>query len=131
MKRETSYNPEKQPLSADWLAMPEGERIRIFSTHHMVNREKSGNAKAHAAIHVIVENQVATGFGPTMRAFERLMKQGLSRHDSIHAVGSVLSEYMFSALREPATADSAALQSQINAAIERLDAESWRESYGG
>jgi hypothetical protein len=66
-----------------------------------------------------------------MRAFERLMKQGLSRHDSIHAVGPVLSEYMFSALREQATADSAALQSQINAAIERLDAESWRKSFGG
>lgn len=131
MRRETSYNPEKQLPAADWLAMPEGERIRIVATHHMVNREKSGNAKAHAAMHVIVENQIAMGFGPTVRAFERLRQQGLSRHDSIHAVGSVLSEYMFSALREPASADTATLQAQINAAIERLDAESWRKSYGG
>jgi Domain of unknown function (DUF1841) len=131
MNRETSYKPENQPRPAEWLAMSEEERIRVVSTHHMVNREKSGNAKAHAAIHVIVENQVAMGFGPTVRAFERLRQQGLSRHDCIHAVGSVVSEYMFSALREPATADSATLQAQVNAAIERLDAESWRKAYRG
>lgn len=131
MKRETSYNPEKQPDSGEWLAMPEGERIRSVSTHHMMNRERSGNAKAHAAIHVIVENQVAMGFGPTVRAFERLQKQGLSRHDCVHAVGSVLSEYMFSALRDPNAADPSSLQAQVNAAIERLEAESWRRDYGG
>ncbi|MDV7400601.1 hypothetical protein RZS08_54805, partial [Arthrospira platensis SPKY1] len=78
----------------------------MVSTFHMVHRLKSGNAKAHAAIHVIVENQVAMGFGPTVRAVARLQTQGLSRHDSLHAVGSVLSGYMFEAMHEPAEVDS-------------------------
>lgn len=131
MLRETSYNAEKAPSPTDWLELPEQERIRVVSTFHMVHRLKSGNAKAHAAIHVIVENQIAMGFGPTVRAMARLQTQGLSRHDSLHAVGSVVSGYMFEAMRKPAEADSQTLQSEINAAIERLDAESWRKEYGG
>ncbi len=71
------------------------------------------------------------GFGPTVRAVERLQRQGLSGHESVHAVGSVLSEFMFSALREPSTGDSDTLQSQIDAAIERLDAAAWRKADGG
>lgn len=130
MLRETSYNPENTPSPSNWLELPEQERVRIVSTFHMVHRLKSGNAKAHAAIHVIVENQVAMGFGPTVRAMARLQSQGLSRHDALHAVGSVVSGYMFAAMRKPAEADSHALQSEINSAIERLDAESWRKEYG-
>jgi hypothetical protein len=131
MLRETSYNPENPPSPTDWLELPEQERIRVVSTFHMVHRMKSANAKAHAAIHMIVENQVAMGFGPTVRAMARLQTQGLSRHDSLHAVGSVVSSYMFAAMRKPAESDSQTLQSEITAAIERLDAESWRKEYGG
>ena len=103
--------------------------MRVVSTHHMVNSEKSGNAKAHAAYHVIVENQVAIGFGPTVRAFERLQQQGLSRHECIHAVGSVIAEHLFSTMRETEAVDSKDVQAQINAAIERLDANEWRKTF--
>jgi Domain of unknown function (DUF1841) len=130
MATKTSYDPEIQPNSAEWLAESEQERIRMAMNFHMANRLKSGNAKAHAVVHVIVENQIAMGFGPSVRAIERLRHQGLSRHDCVHAIGAVLSEYMFSAMRKPADADRQALQSQINAAIERLTAESWRSMYG-
>ena len=131
MLRETTYNPENAPSPTEWLGLPEQERIRVVSTFHMVHRLKSGNARAHAAIHVIVENQVATGFGPTVRAMARLQTQGLTRHDSLHAVGSVVSGYMFEAMRKSTESDSQNLQSEINAAIERLNAESWRKEYGG
>ena len=130
MLRETSYNAENAPSPTDWLKLPEQERIRFVSTFHMVHRLKSGNAKAHAAIHVIIENQIAMGFGPTVRAMARLQTQGLSRHDSLHAVGSVVSGYMFAAMRKPEETDSQTIQSEINAAIERIDAESWRKEYG-
>ncbi|MEO3693535.1 hypothetical protein [Roseateles paludis] len=96
----------------------------------MVHRLKSGNAKAHAAMHVIVENQIASVFGPTVRAMARLQGQGLSRHDAIHAIGSVVAEFMFMALRQPQDTDVGSLQAHVNAAIERLDAEAWRKSYG-
>jgi hypothetical protein len=127
MRHETSYNPNVAPNPGDWLGLPEHERMRIVSTFHMVHRLKAGDAKGHAAMHVIVENQIAIGFGPTVRAMARLQTQGLSRHDALHAIGSVVSNHMFEAMRKPAKADSGTLQSELNAAIERLDAASWRK----
>jgi hypothetical protein len=130
MSSSTSYNPASAPDPAAWLAEPEQERVRSVSTFHMVNRLNAGNAKAHAAVHVIVENQVAMGIGPTVRAMARLQSQGLSRHDALHAVGAVVSSYMFASMHAPQEADSASLQSQINAALVRLDADAWRREYG-
>jgi hypothetical protein len=120
MPRQTSYDPERAPDPAAWLAEPDQERIRVVATFHSAHRLKSGNAKAHAAVHVIVENQIASGFGPTVRAFARLQGQGLSRHDAIHAVGAVMTQFMFAAIRDPQATDAESLQAQINAAIERL-----------
>ena len=129
MHHETTYNPENAPTPSDWLQLPERERLRVVGTFHMVHRLRSGNAKAHAAAHVIVENQAAMGFGPTVRALERLKSQGLTRHEAVHAVGSVISGFMFAAMNNPPETDSHALQSNINAAIERLNAESWRNQH--
>ena len=130
MQPETSYNPESPPAPGEWLQLPEHERVRIVATYHMVHRLKSGSAKAHAALHAIVENQAATGFGPTVRALARLQRQGLSRHEAVHAVGSVVSGFMFAAMNSPTQTDSHALQSAINSRIDALDAQSWRKEYG-
>ncbi len=131
MPRQASHDPDTVPNPAAWLAEPEQERLRSVATFHMVNRLKSGNAKAHAAIHVIVENQIAMGLGPTVRAMARLQSQGLSRHDALHAVGSVVSGCILKALRMPQGAEPEVLQSRIDAAIDRLEVESWRKEYGG
>lgn len=130
MPSRTSYNPEVAPNPAAWLAKSERERMRSVSMHHMVNRLNSGNAKAHAAIHVIVENQVAMGLGATVRAMARLQSQGLSRHDSLHAIGSVLATHMFETVREAQDLDPETFQARIDAAIERLDAQTWLKEYG-
>jgi hypothetical protein len=130
MQPETSYNPESPPAPGEWLQLPEHERVRIVATYHMVHRLKSGSAKAHAALHAIVENQAATGFGPTVRALARLQRQGLTRHEAVHAVGSVVSGFMFAAMNSPSQCDFRALQSAINSRIEALDAQSWRKEYG-
>jgi hypothetical protein len=131
MLLETSYNPEISPDPTDWLKLPEQERLRAIATFHMVHRMKSGNAKAHAAFHLIVENQIAMGFGPAVRAVARLQAQGLSRHDAVHAIGSAISGHFFEAMRGPEKTDSQAQQLAINAAIDRLDASTWREAVGG
>jgi anaerobic glycerol-3-phosphate dehydrogenase len=130
MQPETSYNPEEPPNPSDWLQLPERERIRVVATFHMVHRFKSSSTKAHAALHTIVENQAATGFGPTVRALSRLQSQGLTRHEALHAIGSVVSGFMFAAMNGAPQTDSHALQSSINARIEALEAESWRKEYG-
>lgn len=102
----------------------------MVATFHRANRQKSGNADVHAAMHVIVENQIAMNFDPTVRAMERLQSQGLSRHDAVHAIGSVLAGLLFSSIHNPGQNDSETLKAQISAEIERLDVDSWRREYG-
>jgi hypothetical protein len=79
-------------------------------------------------MHAIIENQIALGDEtPVQRTAQRLMDEGLDRHDTIHAIGSVLVGHMFDVTRQAATDDDpnrpyfAELQ-------QHLTAESWRES---
>ena len=52
------------------------------------------------------------------------MAEGLDRHEAIHAIGSVLSEQLFAALREEG---GAAPNAQYVEKLNRLTAESWRK----
>ena len=128
--QDTTYDPNQSPAGQEWLNTPETERMRYVATFHMVNRLNSGSQKAHAAMHVIVENQIATGYGPTVKAMTRLQQGGLSRHEAIHAIGSVIAKQMYGVL--PLTADKIPRpdsQTQLNAAIEALQAEDWLKSH--
>ncbi|MFG5411415.1 DUF1841 family protein, partial [Piscinibacter sakaiensis] len=129
-KHQTSYDPETAPNPATWLSTPESSRVREVATFHMVHRESAGNQKAHAAMHVAVENQIAMGFGPTVRAMQRLQSEGLSRHEAVHAVASVLAEHLFSVSQAKVKSDSASLQNALNQDIEYLSAKAWRTKYG-
>jgi hypothetical protein len=75
---------------------------------------------------VIVENQIALDLEPVVRAMDRLGKQGLTRHDAIHAIGSVVAENLFGILKADQNDDAAASQARYYAAVERLTAVSWR-----
>jgi len=50
-------------------------------------------------MHVIVENQLAMAIAPVPATVARLVRQGLSRHDAIHAIGAVLSGGMFEIMK--------------------------------
>jgi hypothetical protein len=55
----------------------------------------------HVTIHHTIENQIADGTPKEVRAVvEALMRQGLSRHEAIHRVGSVLSDEIFHILKD-------------------------------
>lgn len=124
----TYYDPAKAPEPADWLALSESERMRVVQTFHAVNRIKVPHMKGHSAFHVIVENQIAQGFGPSVRAVDRLQREGLSRHDAVHAVASVVSEVSYEAMSGQSPDEAATMQSRMNAAIERLSASQWLAS---
>ena len=83
----------------------------------------------HATIHAIVENQIALGDElPVRRTVDRLMAEGLDRHEAVHAVGSALTAQLFDVMKDP---DAAALSPEdYNAAVEALTAESWRRDFG-
>lgn len=88
------YNPNRAPNQDEWFALDEAERIELVSAHHQELRVELPNAPAHAAIHVIVENQLAEGVEVVRDTLDRLLAEGLNRHDTIHAIGSVLAEHM-------------------------------------
>lgn len=118
------YDPERAPNAAEWLALDEQERIALAEKYHRVARIKVPNDKLHAAIHVVVENQIAEGHAPVVRAMARLTSTGLSRHDALHAIGSVLAEHLFDLFHDTPTNGSQLVN--YDAAVERLTAESWR-----
>jgi hypothetical protein len=121
-----AYDPEQAPDPQQWLALDEQLRIGLAESFHRAARIELPNIKAHAVFHAIVENQLAMGHPPVVRAMERLAKQGLSRHDCIHAIGWVLAQH-FNELMSTTSGDtSPAIQARYDAAVERLTAAGWR-----
>jgi len=128
---DTFYDPDHTPDPREWLALDEHERIRLVKNYHTAARIKVPNVKAHALFHAVVENQIAEGFGPTCRTVKRLQKEGLTRHDAIHAVGSVIAEFTYESMRgDPGSAVGDA-QLELNSRIEGLTADSWRRGGEG
>ena len=117
------YNPELAPDPEEWLDLDEQERIMLIEQHHRLARVKLPNLTVHASIHATVENQIAEGLEAVVRAMARLTKQGLTRHDAVHAIGSVLAEHLFDLLKSKD--DAITSQARYNAAIERLSAKNW------
>ncbi len=130
------YNPEIAPDPKTWLAIDEGERIMVVKNFHVASRIKMPDVKAHAALHTIVENQIAANFGPSTRAIARLRSEGLSRHDAVHAIASVLVKFYRDLLENQSTNKSNAAQAhtdaqaQYSAALDKLSAEEWVRQYG-
>jgi HD superfamily phosphodiesterase len=120
------YDPHGHIDADAWLALDESERMRLVRRYHRRQRIRLPNETIHAAVHVIVENQVALGDTfPTKAALLRLMKEGLDRHEAIHAIGSVLSEELFQVMSgQEAGSD---LNADYMEKLKSLTAESWRK----
>ena len=120
------YDPHKHIDSEAWLALDESERTSQVARYHRRHRIRLPNETLHAAIHVIVENQVALGDEfPAKDVLFRLMSEGLNRHEAIHAIGSVLSQTIFTAMN--GTSVEGDLGGDYLEKLKALSAESWRE----
>src|SRR5439155_21707934 len=96
MKYVKRYDPQHAPDPEAWLALDEAERTELVFQYHLRARVRLPNARLHATIHVVVENQVALGDEiPVRRTLERLRAEGLDRHDAVHAACSVLAKGIF------------------------------------
>ena len=119
------YDPAHAPLSDRWLALDEGERIRLVEQFHRAARIRVPNQLAHAVFHVIVENQLALPDQVVVReTMQRLLKEGLSRHEAIHAIASVLAVRVHDLLQPVAPAADS--EARYRADLGRLTAEGWR-----
>jgi hypothetical protein len=74
-----NYDPELPPNPAEWLALDEQFRIHLAEVYHRKAREKVPNLKAHTVFHAIVENQIAEGLEPVVRAMARAARRSARR----------------------------------------------------
>jgi len=121
------YDPDKPIDAEEWMSLDEGEREYLVEQYHRKKRIKMPDARLHAMFHVVVENQVALGDEiPAQRTLTRLMREGLSRHDAVHAIASVVASHMFNLIKHgPTSKDSNADYYQQ---LEELTAEGWLNS---
>jgi uncharacterized protein YoaH (UPF0181 family) len=122
------YDPAIAPEPREWLELDEQSRIALAEDYHNSANIKLPNVNLHSAFHVIVENQLAEGLQSTVTAVARLMAEGVSRHDAIHAIGSVLAEQIHQAAKskDPNYGDGA--QAWFDAKVAQLKAEDWKET---
>ena len=121
------YDPNNSPDPEEWLRLDEQARISQAEKYHKKAGIRLPNTRAHATFHSIVENQIAQKEAAVVRSMERLSKQGLTRHDSIHAIAWVLSQHLFELMKEDNQDSKEVVNSHYFAAVERLNAETWRK----
>lgn len=123
----TKYDPDRAPDPQRWRAQNEEDLIDIVQRYHRREKIALPNERSHAAIHVMIENQVALGEEtPVPGAIDRLMGEGLSRHDAIHAVGAILITHMTRAVQENRPVSREAYYD----AVRVLTKESWWAEFG-
>lgn len=76
----------------------------------------------HCTIHAVVENQLALGVEYVPETLAKLMRQGLDRHESIHAIGAVLIEDIYSLLKSNAREFS---MKKYRRKLEKITAKRW------
>ena len=125
MKR---YDPATAPDQDKWLALEESKRLELVSAHHRRTHTTLPNVQLHAAVHVVVENQLAKRIDLVRDTLDRLRAEGLDRHDAIHAISSVLIEHMWGLLRKGAKTPDA--HEPYFQALRALTASGWRKGTG-
>ncbi len=88
------YNPANNPKPREWLALDELTRLDLISQFHEDHGEFGESIEAHSGIHATIETQLAMDLPNVRSALGRLRKSGLTRHDAIHAIGTVLAEHI-------------------------------------
>jgi hypothetical protein len=120
------YDPEVPPDPIEWLALDEGERTLLVERYHRDARvDLPKRARPiHAMIHTVVENQLALEDQIIVReTLQRLIGEGLTRHDAVHAIGSVLAEYMYTLMNEKEVQSDG--HTPYYEGLQQLTAERW------
>ena len=115
------YDADRAPKADQWLELDEAERPDAVRRYHKSMGVKGDRAQFHAVVHTAVENQLAQGYPAACSALDRLIAEGLGRHDAVHAIGVALSEQLLTAAKGRAF-DAAQYESTLRATT----AASWR-----
>ena len=119
-----------QSLPSEWLSLPEQERLDRVARYHeraLDPKRKPPSMQRHSGMHVGVENQLASGTPPQVgEALARLVREGMSRHDAVHALGWVMTEHMRRAVETRKPVDNDAYLRDL----EELTLPRWLEMAG-
>ncbi len=126
------YNALQQPDTHEWFDADESERLEAVMRHHAEEPDELPNEQVHASIHVVVENQIALeDETPVAAAIQRLMSEGLDRHDAIHAVGAILNKYLWSVMRDSEESPDENWSEKYFGEVRKISVEKWHEEFGG
>jgi hypothetical protein len=93
--------------------------------YHRRTRVKLENPELHAIAHVVVENQVALGKATSVPAtLDRLMHEGLDRHEAVHAIASILMSIVYDVTRE--ADEGGDINAKSSRELAKLTAAAWR-----
>jgi hypothetical protein len=116
------YDGNREPDAESWLQLDESERMDAVLRYHKGMGLKGEPAQLHAIVHTVIENQLAEGHEVVRRTLDRLMAEGLTRHEAMHAIGVPFSEQMLETLKKQRLFDTA----KYERALGSLTAASWR-----
>jgi hypothetical protein len=123
------YDPDDPPAPDVWRALDEDEAQSLIARYHRSARcdhPPAPGRHLHDLMHFVVETQAARlDEMPIADVLTRLVAEGLTRHEAVHAVGSVLSRYLSDASRtdgRPSDVDHYYEEVRV------LTAESWRHA---
>jgi len=117
------YDPKNAPDPEAWDELDEAERFALVERFHRDAGIQLPNLRLHSAIHAAVETQATDYDLPVKETLDRLMSEGLSRHDAVHAVGMVLVEHMDALLTERPEVPS---QEPYYERLRHFTADEWR-----
>ncbi|HTJ41542.1 MAG TPA: antitoxin Xre/MbcA/ParS toxin-binding domain-containing protein [Kofleriaceae bacterium] len=118
------YDADHAPDPAAWLSAEELVRELAIGAHHdgLASHAPTPDRELHVSMHLIVENQIAGKEPPETAAnVARLVADGLTRHDAIHAVASVISDEMRGVVHDGRAFD----RDRVARALAQLRARDW------
>ncbi len=119
-----SYDPYNPPAPDDWLALDEQARIDLVQRYHQMAGQTAGNMTVHAAVHTVIENQIALNDPPEVaKKLRSLMAEGLDRHEAVHALSTAVTDMLWGLSRAKAQSGDP-MQRYVNS-VRRLSMRKW------
>ena len=117
------YDPSASLDPEQWDLLDEDEKLALVQQYHEQSDSDLPDLALHSLVHTIVENQIALGDElPVAATLARLEREGLDRHDAIHAIASILVNHLNEIL---SGSDTKGIHEQYYEALTALTAESW------
>ncbi len=118
------YDPLSDPDPREWFRDAERERVDAIIAYHTSRGIDVPNLELHARFHEVVETQLADGDETVNDTLDRLLAEGLDRHEALHAIGFVLAQHTYKTVRGARTAST---EDAYRADLKRLSAVRWKK----